>query len=234
MYFTASLILRSTQKGDQINWFYSFSSKPKSFFHSFRKTFLIWVFLFWSLLGIFSLFVCLTYLFPQHIFQVLMLAVFSNLSARENHQVQKNTLLITKMAQIYLCDGGSVPAPPGSISLGGSETSQLNCSIWAHCRHSYLFVTPGSEQVPHGTDELQSITEELKIPFQPQQEEQEPDEGRTQDHLQWGSSCPGKSWGHGCDTQHRNPSSGMFCRWCVGRREEMRALWARVLGLEVT
>lgn len=100
------------------------------------------------------------------------------------------------MAQIYLCDGGSVPAPPHSISLGGSETlqqvtgshpralGQLNCSIGAHYKHSCSFMAPGSEQVPHGTDRLQSITEELKIPFQPQQEEQEPDEGRAKDHLQ--------------------------------------------------
>lgn len=116
-------------------------------------------------------------------------------------------------------------------SLGGSETLQLKRSIRAHCKLSYLFMAPGNQQVPHGPDKLQSITEELKTSFQPLQ--QEPDEGRTKDHLQWGCSCPGKSWGHCCDTQHRNPNSGMFCRWCVGRREEMRAHWAQVLGVGV-
>lgn len=73
--------------------------------------------------------------------------------------------MVTKMAQIYLCDGGSVPAPPCSISLGGSETSQLKFSIRAHCKCSYSFMGPESEQVPHGTNKLQSITEELKNPI---------------------------------------------------------------------
>lgn len=71
------------------------------------------------------------------------------------------------MAQIYLCDGGSVPAPPCITSLGDSETLQLQYSISAHSKHWYLLMAPGSEQVSHGTDKLQSIREELKIPFNP-------------------------------------------------------------------
>lgn len=112
-----------------------FFFKPLIIFHSFRKTFWIWAFSFWSLiLGIF--FSCL---FALHactlstIFQVFALAGFSNLSARENHQILKNTHenLHDHQNNSNLPPWWWLPAPPCSISLGGSETLQLKCSISA-------------------------------------------------------------------------------------------------------
>lgn len=62
---------------------------------------------------LFSLSTCIL----STIFQVFMLADFSNLSAREHHHVQKKISMITKIAQIYFCDGGSGPGPLYSISF---------------------------------------------------------------------------------------------------------------------
>lgn len=177
--------------------------------------------------------------FIQASFRHLMLRDFLNLSTREHHhQVQKSTLGFENLydhqnsSNLPLWWWLSSNTPLQHYLLEIQRPEDLNASpigtgvIITHklslieLEHSYLFMAPELELMPHSTDRLCGITEEH---FGHMQEALLYDEGRTNDVPVVRLKLPWQEMSALLSYLHMNWSRGMFCTWCVGRREVIRA-----------